>query len=430
MSNTAIKVDKISKAYLIGLKDEMHENLGNAILSWLKYPFSNYKRLRKLNTFKNNQESDDLFWALRDVSFEVKHGEVLGIIGANGAGKSTLLKILARITEPTFGRAEVYGRVASLLEVGTGFNLELTGRENVYLNGTILGMTKKEIDRKFDEIIDFSGVEKFIDTQAKKYSNGMRIRLAFAIAASIDTEIMIIDEVLSIGDAEFQRKSIAKMESLARDGRTVLFVSHNLSAVKAICSRAIHLYNGKLAREGDVDKIISAYLSQYSKDHTVQKWNLESAPSNEFIKLIKAELKHQSENGEPLKSGDPFEFEFILYNLQTTEHVLDIVFQLKDELDNLVFVGSSLDDNYEKVKEGYIKWVCKVPANIMNQGSYSLNKFYLIKDKTTVIYEHRNILSFEIMYAFDMRIGDIGRKEGIIKPKLHWEMCVLEEVES
>jgi len=430
MSNKAIIAENLSKAYLIGLKDNIHESLGEALISWLKYPFKNYSRIKKLNTFKNFKSGDDIFWALNDVTFDVNHGEVLGIIGANGAGKSTLLKILSRITEPTNGKATVYGRVSSLLEVGTGFNPELTGRENIYLNGTILGMTKKEVDKKFDEIVDFSGIEKFIDTQSKKYSNGMRIRLAFAIAANIETEITIIDEVLNVGDAEFQRKSMAKMESLAKSGRTVLFVSHNLSAVKSICTRAINLYHGKLIREGDVDNLISAYLSQYNEDHTLHKWDIENAPSNEFVKLIKAELLHFSDSDEPLKSGEPFELEFTFYNLLQEESFLDIVFQLKDELDNLVFVGSSINDNNKKIGKGYFKWNCKIPADLMNQGSYSINKFYLIKDKTTVIFEHRNILSFEIIYSFDLRIGNIGRKEGIIKPKLNWEILTGEFAES
>ena len=189
----------------------------------------------------------DIFWALKDINFEVKKGEVLGIIGKNGAGKSTLLKILSRITEPTGGRIEIYGRIASLLEVGTGFNPELSGRENVYLNGTILGMTKKEIDLKFDEIIDFSGVEKFIDTPVKRYSSGMKVRLAFAVAAHLDPEILIIDEVLAVGDAEFQKKCLGKMHDVAEnEGRTVLFVSHNMSAVQTLCSRSVVLENGCL----------------------------------------------------------------------------------------------------------------------------------------------------------------------------------------
>ncbi|MBS1516807.1 MAG: ABC transporter ATP-binding protein [Bacteroidetes bacterium] len=422
MANIAVSTDKLSKAYLIGLKNEVHDTLGGAVISWLKFPFKNYRTLKRLNTFKNNEEREDYFWALKDISVEINHGEVLGIVGPNGAGKSTFLKILCRITEPTSGSAKVYGRIASLLEVGTGFNIELTGRENVYLSGTILGMTKKEIDRKFDEIVEFSGVEKFLDTQAKKYSNGMRIRLAFAIAASIDTEIIVIDEVLNIGDADFQRKSIAKMESLAKEGRTVLFVSHNLSAIKAICTRAIQLNHGKMVRDGEVSKVISVYLSNYVKEYTVQEYDLDSAPSSEYAKMIKAELKFDQSKGDHLKAGDPFEFEFIFYNMMKEENILDVVFQIKDELDNIVFIGSSMDNNYVKVKEGYFKWTCKIPPDIMNQGSYTVHKFYLIKNKTDVIFEQREVLSFEIMYAFDLRIGNIGRKEGIVKPKLNWDL--------
>lgn len=424
MSNVAITTNKISKAYLIGLKDEVHDTLAGALTSWLKYPLKNYRTLSRLNTYKRKEEGEDYFWALKDVSFEVQHGEVLGIIGPNGAGKSTLLKIICRITEPTSGTARVYGRIASLLEVGTGFNVELTGRENVYLSGTILGMTKKEIDKKFDEIIDFSGVEKFLDTQAKKYSNGMRIRLAFAIASSIETEIMVIDEVLNIGDADFQRKSIAKIEALAKEGRTVLFVSHNLSAISTICTRAIQLNHGKLVREGEVSKVVSVYLSKYTKEYAKQEFDLETAPSSDYAKLIKAELKFDDSKNDHLKAGDPFEFEFVFYNMMKDEHILDVVFQLKDELEHIVFIGSSLDNNYEKISEGYFKWTCKIPPDIMNQGSYTIHKFYLLKNKTDVIFEQREVLSFEIMYAFDLRIGDVGRKEGIIKPKLNWDLII------
>ena len=240
MSDIAIKVENLSKRYRIGLKEETKDTFVGAMGSILKSPLSNLKRLKKLTQFSNdNQDHDDIIWALKDVSFEVKRGEVIGIIGANGAGKSTLLKILAQITHPTSGRVELNGRVASLLEVGTGFHPELTGRENIYLNGTILGMTKKEIDRKLDEIIDFSGVEKFIDTPVKRYSSGMRVRLAFSVAAHLDPEILLIDEVLAVGDAEFQKKCLGKMDEVARGGRTVLFVSHNMGAIGQLCNKSI-----------------------------------------------------------------------------------------------------------------------------------------------------------------------------------------------
>lgn len=237
MSDLAINVCDVSKAFLIGLKQNKQETLGGAIFSWLRYPLKNYKVLKRLNTYKHHEENEGLFWALQNVSFDLKQGETLGIIGDNGAGKSTLLKIISRITNPTNGYVDVNGRVSSLLEVGTGFNNELTGRENVYLNGTILGMSKKEIDKKFDEIVDFSGIEKFIDTQIKKYSTGMRIRLAFAVAANIETEVMIIDEVLSVGDAEFRKKSLDKMMEISKSGTSVILVSHNMLPIQNLCKK-------------------------------------------------------------------------------------------------------------------------------------------------------------------------------------------------
>lgn len=261
MSEVSITVSNLSKAYRIGLRDRQHDTLGSAIASWVKSPILNFKKLKNLSDIRVDNRDPDIFWALRDITFEVKLGEVLGIIGKNGAGKSTLLKILSRITEPTTGRVEIFGRVASLLEVGTGFNPELTGRENVYLNGTILGMTKREIDRKFDEIISFSGVEKFIETPVKRYSSGMKVRLAFAVAAHLDPEILIIDEVLAVGDAEFQKKCLGKMQDVSeKEGRTVLFVSHDMSAVSRLCGQILVIENGMTKFIGDKEKAINHYL--------------------------------------------------------------------------------------------------------------------------------------------------------------------------
>ena len=259
MSDVAIRVENISKRYRIGVAETKQETLMGTAVSWLKSPFYNFRRLRSLSNFGENGDGEDVIWALKDISFEVKQGEVLGIIGRNGAGKSTLLKVLSRITPPTAGTIELNGRVASLLEVGTGFHPELTGRENVYLNGTILGMTKAEIDRKFDEIVDFSGVEKFIDTPVKRYSSGMNVRLAFSVAAHLEPEVLLIDEVLAVGDVEFQRKSLGRMREVSTDGRTVLFVSHDLGAVQQICSAALVLDEGKTYFIGDTRSAIRAY---------------------------------------------------------------------------------------------------------------------------------------------------------------------------
>jgi lipopolysaccharide transport system ATP-binding protein len=268
--NIAIEVERISKIYRIGVKESIHDSLGNAIFDFIRRPLKNFRKYRSLYRFDdvlkdssedNSPPSDDVIWALKDVSFKVAAGEVVGIIGVNGAGKSTLLKILSHITDPTTGRAKIRGRISSLLEVGTGFHPELTGRENIYLNGTILGMRKKEIDLKFDEIVAFSGVERFIDTPVKRYSSGMRVRLAFAVSAHLEPEILLIDEVLAVGDASFQKKCLNKMHDVGEEGRTVLFVSHNMPAITRICPRTILLNNGSVIMDGPSHEVVSHYLT-------------------------------------------------------------------------------------------------------------------------------------------------------------------------
>jgi len=254
MSDVVVRVDKISKRYRIGGKQERYKTFREAIVQTVRAPF------RRLSA--KHDDLSNTFWALNDVSFEVKRGEVLGIIGRNGAGKSTLLKILSRITEPTTGAIYLKGRVGALLEVGTGFHPELTGRENIYLSGTILGMTRAEVTRKFDEIIDFAGVEQFIDTPVKRYSSGMGLRLGFAVAAHLEPEILVVDEVLAVGDADFQKKCLGKMSEVAGQGRTVLFVSHNMDAVRNLCGRVVWLENGKLKIDTNVFSAIESYLKQ------------------------------------------------------------------------------------------------------------------------------------------------------------------------
>ncbi|HEX4085256.1 MAG TPA: ABC transporter ATP-binding protein [Chthoniobacteraceae bacterium] len=249
-NDIAISIRGLSKAYVITHQQEKHSTLAETLLHKLKNPAA---------TFGGSKET---FWALKDISFDVNRGDVVGVVGRNGAGKSTLLKILSRITEPTLGEIDLYGRVGSLLEVGTGFHPELTGRENIYLNGAILGMSKREIARQFDGIVDFAGVEKFLDTPVKRYSSGMYVRLAFAVAAHLNPEILIVDEVLAVGDAEFQKKCLGKMKDVAKGGRTVLFVSHNMAAVQNLCTRGIMLRSGQILVSGDVDEVVSAYLSE------------------------------------------------------------------------------------------------------------------------------------------------------------------------
>lgn len=259
----AIVAEGVAKQYHIGLKEQRQDSLLQSALGWVSSPISNLRRLRRLSQV-HGDEAEDVIWALRDVSFTVGRGEVLGIIGRNGAGKSTLLKILSRITPPTRGRITLNGRVSSLLEVGTGFHPELTGRENVYLNGTILGMTKAEVDRKFDEIVAFSEVEKFIDTPVKRYSSGMRVRLAFAVSAHLESEILMVDEVLAVGDAAFQEKCLRAMDGVAQGGRTVLFVSHNMQVIQQLCQRVLLIQDGLVAADGPPAMVIERYLENVS----------------------------------------------------------------------------------------------------------------------------------------------------------------------
>lgn len=285
MSDTVISVENLSKRYIIGHQRDQRDGLRHRVEDAFRNPF---RWFRRSLAAKARSATKEEFWALKDVSFQIKQGEAVGIIGRNGAGKSTLLKILSRITEPTTGRVKLKGRVASLLEVGTGFHQELTGRENIFLNGAILGMSRVEIKRKFDEIVAFSEVEKFLDTPVKRYSSGMYVRLAFAVAAHLEPEILIVDEVLAVGDAQFQKKCLGKMGQVAKGGRTVLFVSHNMPAVQALCSEAIYLKGGNLQSTGEVGPMVQQYL----EESAVRKESTFTAPlkMGESLELMQFEL--------------------------------------------------------------------------------------------------------------------------------------------
>jgi len=291
MSDLAIRCEGLSKRYRIGTSRESYKTLRDVIAGAVATPF------RRSN--RNGNSNDGHIWALDDVSFEIKHGELVGIIGRNGAGKSTLLKILSRITKPTRGRADIHGRVGSLLEVGTGFHGELTGRENIFLNGAILGMRKAEIERKFDEIVSFAEVEKFLDTPVKRYSSGMYVRLAFGVAAHLETEVLLVDEVLAVGDAQFQKKCFAKMREIGNQGRTILFVSHNMSAVRNICKQAVIIEKGAVVAQGEINETVDRYLS-----------HLNSSQSNEAVETNTfsiSSVQVGSAAGPVIKTFDPVE---------------------------------------------------------------------------------------------------------------------------
>lgn len=330
MNETVISVENLSKAYALGNR-EKSDTLFGAVANAVRSPLRNLRQIQRLNTFnisKSDERGDDILWALRDVSFEIKRGEVLGIIGRNGAGKSTLLKILSRITYPTHGRAEIRGRVSALLEVGTGFHPELSGRENIYMNGTILGMRKAEIDKKFDEIVEFCGIERFLDTPVKRYSSGMTVRLAFAVSAHLEPEILIIDEVLAVGDAKFQKKCLGKMQEVAAGGgRTVLFVSHNMTAVRNLCSRCLVLEDGTLETDGTPALCIKRHLygdlqqTESDGQHELSEWPVRKGSGE--ARILRARLRNQDgslTNVVKRMAGIQVEFEFH----SETEHELNL----------------------------------------------------------------------------------------------------------
>lgn len=410
MSDTIIKVENLSKRYRIGLKEKKADTIAEQMVNALKYPIKNFQQIRNLGKFNEDQEG--VHWALKDVSFEVKQGEVLGIIGKNGAGKSTLLKILSRITEPTSGRVEINGRIAALLEVGTGFHPELTGRENIYMNGTILGMTKKEIDRKLDEIIDFSGVEKYVDTPVKFYSSGMRVRLGFSVAAHLEPEILIIDEVLSVGDYEFQQKCLGKMEDVSKkEGRTVLFVSHNMSAVKKLCTTAIILKNGFLSDNGKTNDIVKKYLNEYRK--TTREIIFTDTHKNDLIKPLKLFLESREDI---ITVNDQFNICFEFLNLIPDSKInLSLVISSQDD----IVVFNSISKSV-LLSGGKVKFKCQIPANLLNNQTYTI-RLLVVKDLRIPILDISEIMNFEIADG-ERNINWFGEWSGMVRPNLQWEI--------
>jgi lipopolysaccharide transport system ATP-binding protein len=426
MSDTVIQVEKLSKRYRIGLKEEQQHTLVGAITATLSRPLKNLQRLRKLSRFQESgDETEDVIWALKDISFEVKRGEIIGIIGKNGSGKSTLLKILSRITEPTSGYAKIRGRVSSLLEVGTGFNLELTGRENVYMNGTMLGMRKAEIDQKFDEIVDFSGVEKFIDTPVKRYSSGMYVRLAFAVAAHLEPEILILDEVLAVGDVDFQKKCLKKIGNIADGGRTVLLVSHTMYTVMNLCNTAILLVNGKIKMQGDAQSVINKYLVKDTKNIVERVWdNEEKELGNELIKVRSARIISESGNrDEVITIETSFRLEFI-FSITLSETLFYIGFHFLTLSGERIFVTASTP---EITSQGTYKSICFIPGNLLNNGKYTI-EVYFVRDGHVVLYKATELLVFEIYDGKRKQGGFLGKLPGAVRPKLKWDVKPVEMI--
>ncbi|HBG28287.1 MAG: hypothetical protein A2Y10_03235 [Planctomycetes bacterium GWF2_41_51] len=380
--NVSIRVDNISKCYRIGLKGKIHDSIGGALLDVVKSPLTNYKKYRSLYNFKdadsdgNGNGNEDIIWALKEVSLEIKKGQVLGIIGRNGAGKSTLLKILSRITEPSSGSAEIRGRVSSILEVGTGFHPELTGRDNIYLNGAILGMKKREIDKSFDKIVDFSGIEKFIDTPVKWYSSGMKVRLAFAVAAHLQPEILIIDEVLAVGDAEFQNKCLDKMNTITEnEGRTVLFVSHNMGAIIQLCPYSIMLHNGKITANGSSKEVVDKYLSTiFQPVNNLDLRNVPVRSGDGRLRFVSAQLK--LENGEYTSTpiaGHPIDI-VLDFESQQRLHKVKFIMTIFNQM-GIAVTSFNVDSigRYFNLPDGTGRIICRIPKLPLPLGQYKIS---------------------------------------------------------
>ncbi|MBI4283925.1 MAG: ABC transporter ATP-binding protein [Chloroflexi bacterium] len=429
MSNIVIRAEKLSKLYRMG-QFAAYSTLRESLVTAFSAPF---RRLRPTTGASSQSQHPDSkhIWALKDVSFEVKQGEAVGIIGRNGAGKSTLLKILCRITEPTEGYAEIRGRVGSLLEVGTGFHPELTGRENIYLNGAVLGMKRKELDRKFDEIVEFSGemVKDFIDTPLKRYSTGMQVRLAFSVAAHLEPEILLVDEVLAVGDYEFQQKCLGKMEDVAKGGRTVLFVSHNMASIANLCDRAILLDAGKFVMEGSSAEVVQHYIATARGASGEVVWeDPTQAPGNDIVRLHAVRIFQDGIDG-PTADVDIAKevvIQIAYWNLQEGAQLYRAII-LKDQMDTMVFASS----NHRSVSLTEDPWSgrphpiglfqsnCRIPGNFLNEGRYSITAIVGKGVADTQILEDR-VVSFRVYDTGEMRKEFHGGWGGVLRPRLAW----------
>jgi lipopolysaccharide transport system ATP-binding protein len=430
VSKPVITVENLSKSYLVGHEVPQSERY-TALRDVIARETRNF--IRKASDMLHGRQivqGDEIeeFWALRDVSFEVKQGEILGIIGSNGAGKSTLLKILSRITEPTGGEVRIKGRVASLLEVGTGFHPELTGRENIFLNGAILGMTKAEIRKKFDEIVAFAGVDKFIDTPIKRYSSGMYVRLAFAVAAHLEPEILVVDEVLAVGDREFQKKCLGKMQSVAsRENRTVLFVSHNLLAVQSLCDRAILLDSGVIVMQGASRSVVTHYLADAQSFKGERLWTRDTAPGDESLALMAVRvLSSEGDTRSTLDSDQDVyvELDFIAHGKNPN---LCVGFDLTNSERVTVLRTYQTDlppERWPTLQMGCNRWRCRIPKGLLNGGDFLLNPRIGIHNVSWIVHEDA-VLQFQM----NLRHGvsplwnsmTEAARPGLVAPILDWE---------
>jgi lipopolysaccharide transport system ATP-binding protein len=414
-----IRVENLSKQYRIGARQTSYLTLREQVAGLARSPLNWFRR--------NGRSEDNTIWALKDINFEVMPGEVVGIIGRNGAGKSTLLKILSRITEPTTGQVDLYGRVGSLLEVGTGFHVELSGRENIYLNGAILGMKRSEIDRKFDEIVAFAEVEKFIDTPVKHYSSGMYMRLAFAVAAHLEPEILIVDEVLAVGDLAFQRKCLNKMQEVGDHGRTVIFVSHDIQAVSRLCKNIALMEAGRVIKYGPASEVISSYLISSLHTAAGREWErLEDTPGNEIVRLrsIRARAADE-ESGERFDVRKPVGIEMI-YDVLKPGEVLVPNYHFYNGEGICAFVLHDWGEEWRATPRPQGRYVSTVwiPGNFLAEGTFLVGVAVTSYQPFKVHFYERNAIAFQVVDSLegDSARGDYaGFLPGIVRPLLKWE---------
>lgn len=425
MSDIAIRIEGLGKQYHIGGRQERYRTLRDTLAEVFMAPVRRAGKLLRGQT-TGAAELDEVFWALQDISFEVRRGEVVGIIGRNGAGKSTLLKILSRITEPTTGFAEIRGRVGSLLEVGTGFHPELTGRENIYLNGAILGMKRGEIERQFDAIVAFAEVERFIDTPVKHYSSGMYLRLAFAVAAHLEPEILLVDEVLAVGDARFQRKCLNKMQDVGQHGRTVFFVSHNMPAITRLCERTILLDEGRILQDGPSHKVVSTYLNAGSGTTAVREWpDPAKAPGSEVARLRAVRVR--TEDGRTTDVVDirqPVGIE-MEYEVLKPGYVLLPYFHFFNEEGVLAFEANDHDPVWRRRPRPAGRWVSTawIPGNLLSEGTLFVWTALFTLDPIVTVIDVRDVVAFHVVDSLD---GDSARGDwggpitSVVRPLLKW----------
>jgi lipopolysaccharide transport system ATP-binding protein len=419
MSDIAIKIENLSKLYQLGTIGT--GSLRQDLQRW--WTTSVRKKADPYFQLDSNKSPHKALWALQDISFEVKQGEVWGLVGNNGAGKSTLLKIVSRIVRPTQGTVRGRGRISSLLEVGTGFQAELTGRENVFLSGYILGMSKSEIRARFDEIVAFSGIEKFLDTPVKRYSSGMYVRLAFAVAAHLEPDILILDEVLAVGDAEFQKKCLGKMREVSQNtGRTILFVSHSMQAVSNLCTKGLWLQHGRVKALGEVSQVVNSYLADTQQSTLLQSWSTPgAAPGNDFIRFKRVQIIPQQVGpDEPLDIRVPLTVKFEFWNL-LDEVLLSTNLVLFSNGGECIF---DIPSAAVVCQQGLVTGECTIPGNFLNDGAYYISLF-VVKDTTTSLYDYENCLSFELE---DYR-GEIkwyGKWWGAVRPLLPFQLTQAE----